>query len=53
MTEVLHNPEVMSKAKQELEQNIGRGNPINESDVAKLPYFYYVFKHSNKSTSTV
>ncbi|XP_057724406.1 7-ethoxycoumarin O-deethylase-like [Arachis stenosperma] len=46
MTEVLHNPEVMSKAKQELEQNIGRGNPIDESDVAKLPYLQAIVKES-------
>ncbi|KAL4293712.1 geraniol 8-hydroxylase [Arachis hypogaea] len=46
MTEVLHNPEVMFKAKQELEQNIGRGNPLDESDIAKLPYLQAIVKES-------
>ncbi|MED6169595.1 hypothetical protein PIB30_022664 [Stylosanthes scabra] len=46
MTEVLHNPEVMFKAKQELDQNIGRGNPIHESDIPKLPYLQAIVKES-------
>ncbi|MED6114329.1 hypothetical protein PIB30_079225 [Stylosanthes scabra] len=46
MTEVLHSPEVMFKVKQELEQNIGRGNPIHESDIAKLPYLQAIVKES-------
>ena len=46
MAELLHNPEVMSKAKQELEQTIGVGNPIQESDVAKLPYLQAIIKEA-------
>ncbi|MED6210958.1 hypothetical protein PIB30_069051 [Stylosanthes scabra] len=46
MTEVLNGPEVMFKAKQELEENIGRGNPIDESDIAKLPYLQAIVKES-------
>ncbi|MED6200793.1 hypothetical protein PIB30_088708 [Stylosanthes scabra] len=46
MTEVLHSPEVMFKAKQELEETIGRGNPIDESDIAKLPYLQAIVKES-------
>lgn len=46
MSELLHNPEVMSKAKKELEQTIGLGNPIEESDIARLPYLQAVIKES-------
>ncbi|MED6198457.1 hypothetical protein PIB30_066397, partial [Stylosanthes scabra] len=46
MTEVLHNPKVMLKAKEELEENIGRGNPIDESDILKLPYLQAIVKES-------
>ena len=38
MTELVRNPHVMSKAKQELEQMTSKGNPIEEADIAKLPY---------------
>ena len=46
MTELLHSPEVMLRAKQELEQTIRIGNPIEESDVAKLPYLQAIIKES-------
>ncbi|KAK7268452.1 hypothetical protein RIF29_21150 [Crotalaria pallida] len=46
MTEVLHNPRVMAKAKMELEQTIGIGNPIEESDVARLPYLQAIIKET-------
>ena len=44
MTELLHNQEVVSKAKQEPKQTIGIGSPIEESDVAKLPYLQAIIK---------
>ncbi|MED6118195.1 hypothetical protein PIB30_000173 [Stylosanthes scabra] len=46
MTELLHNPKVMSKAKHELEQIIGKGNTIEESDVVKLPYLQAIIKET-------
>ena len=46
MTELLHNPEVMSKAIKELELTIGRGKPINESDIARLPYSQAIIKET-------
>lgn len=46
MSELLHNPEAMSKAKKELEQTIGLGNPVEESDIARLPYLQAVIKES-------
>lgn len=46
MTELLHNPDAMSKAKRELEQTIGIGNPIEESDITKLPYLQAMIKET-------
>ncbi|KAL5554877.1 hypothetical protein UlMin_037113 [Ulmus minor] len=42
MAELLRNPEILSKARVELEQIIGRGNPVEESDIARLPYLQAV-----------
>ena len=36
----------MSKAKKELEENIGIGKPIEESDVARLPYLQAIIKET-------
>ncbi|KAL9414551.1 hypothetical protein AB3S75_042926 [Citrus x aurantiifolia] len=46
MAELLHNPEVLSKVKLELEQLVGRGNPIEESDITRLPYLQAVVKET-------
>ncbi|XP_019428972.1 PREDICTED: geraniol 8-hydroxylase-like isoform X2 [Lupinus angustifolius] len=46
MTELLYNPEIMTKAKKELEQTIGIGNPIDESDIARLPYLQAIIKET-------
>ncbi|KAE9619263.1 hypothetical protein Lal_00047766 [Lupinus albus] len=46
MTELVHNPAIMTKAKKELEQTIGIGNPIEESDIARLPYLQAIIKET-------
>ncbi|GAU18916.1 hypothetical protein TSUD_229060 [Trifolium subterraneum] len=46
MTELLHNPNIMSKAKKELEEIIGLGNSIEESDIARLPYLQAIIKET-------
>ncbi|WJX14718.1 hypothetical protein P8452_04938 [Trifolium repens] len=46
MTEVVCNPQIMLKAKRELEQMIGSGLPIEESDIAKLPYLQAIIKET-------
>ncbi|KAG2677467.1 hypothetical protein I3843_12G101000 [Carya illinoinensis] len=46
MAELLHHPDVVSKAKAELEQVIGRGNPVEESDITRLPYLQAVIKET-------
>ncbi|KAL5541021.1 hypothetical protein UlMin_042594 [Ulmus minor] len=46
MAELLRNPEILSKARAELEQIIGRGNPVEESDIARLPYLQAIVKEA-------
>ncbi|WJX13948.1 hypothetical protein P8452_04282 [Trifolium repens] len=46
MTRVVHDPRVMSIAKKELKETIGLGNPIEESDIDRLPYLQAVIKES-------
>src|ERR1044072_1172341 len=46
MAEVIHNPNVMAKAKKELEEVIGKGKAVEESDIGRLPYLQAVIKES-------
>ncbi|XP_050266149.1 geraniol 8-hydroxylase-like [Quercus robur] len=46
MAELLHNPEILSKAGEELRQTIGRGNTVEESDIPKLPYLQAIIKET-------
>ncbi|CAI8605286.1 unnamed protein product [Vicia faba] len=46
MAELLHNPNIMSKAKSELNELIGKGNLVKESDIAKLPYLQAIVKET-------
>ncbi|CAM8884086.1 unnamed protein product [Rhodiola kirilowii] len=46
MSEMRKNPDIMSKAKAELKQTIGRGNPIQEADIARLPYLQAIIKET-------
>ena len=46
MAELLKNEKIMSKAKQELEQIIGKGKALDESDIAKLPYLQAIIKET-------
>ncbi|CAI8617078.1 unnamed protein product [Vicia faba] len=46
MSELLKNENIMSKAKQELEQIIGKGKPIEDSDIVKLPYLQAIIKET-------
>ncbi|XP_020209422.1 geraniol 8-hydroxylase [Cajanus cajan] len=46
MSELMHNPEAMSKVKKELAETIGVGKAVEESDVARLPYLQAVIKES-------
>ncbi|PQQ16311.1 geraniol 8-hydroxylase-like [Prunus yedoensis var. nudiflora] len=44
MAELLRDPEKLSKAQQELEQIIGKGKPVEEADIARLPYLQAIIK---------
>jgi cytochrome P450 len=46
MAELMHNSEIMSKVKNELEQAVGKGIPIQEMDIPKLPYMQAVIKET-------
>lgn len=46
MAELIHNPHAMSKLKEELQQIIGIGNTIEESDITRLPYLQAVVKET-------
>lgn len=46
MTEVLRNPHIMTKAKHELEEVIGKGKIVEESDILKLPYLWCIVKET-------
>ncbi|KAM3734304.1 hypothetical protein ACB098_10G005700 [Castanea mollissima] len=46
MAELLYNPEVLSKAKAELNQIIGKGNAMVESDIDCLPYLQAIVKET-------
>ncbi|PON33269.1 Cytochrome P450, E-class, group I [Trema orientale] len=46
MTELLRKPEILSKAQAELERVIGKGNQVQESDIAGLPYLQAIIKET-------
>ncbi|KAK8974799.1 hypothetical protein V6N11_066346 [Hibiscus sabdariffa] len=53
MAELLRNPQVLLKAKKEMEQAIGKGNPIEESDISRLPYLQAIIKETFRMHPTV
>ncbi|TYJ19654.1 hypothetical protein E1A91_A09G206200v1 [Gossypium mustelinum] len=46
MAEILQNPHVLLKAKKELDQVIGKGKLIEESDINRLPYLQAIIKET-------
>ncbi|XP_074303841.1 geraniol 8-hydroxylase-like [Silene latifolia] len=46
MAELLRNPGKMEKAQAELQEIIGKGNPVEESDITRLPYLQAVVKEA-------
>ncbi|XP_059655475.1 geraniol 8-hydroxylase-like [Cornus florida] len=46
MAEILHNPKTLLKAKAELDQILGKGSPVEESDIARLPYLQAIVKET-------
>ncbi|CAL1375542.1 unnamed protein product [Linum trigynum] len=46
MTELLRNRNILAKAKEELDQKIGSGNHLRESDISRLPYLQSIIKET-------
>lgn len=46
MAEALRNPEIMKRAKAELEEVIGKGELIREADISRLPYLRCMVKET-------
>ncbi|XP_022772949.1 geraniol 8-hydroxylase-like [Durio zibethinus] len=53
MAELLHNPQVLLKAKKEIEEVIGKGNPVEESNINRLPYLQAIMKETFRMHPTV
>ncbi|GAB4856966.1 hypothetical protein Ancab_040507 [Ancistrocladus abbreviatus] len=53
MSELLRNPDKLQKAKDELKNVIGKGNPIEEGDIASLPYLQSIIKETFRLHPTV
>ncbi|PRQ19513.1 putative geraniol 8-hydroxylase [Rosa chinensis] len=53
MAELLRNPKILSKAQAELEQVIGKGKLVEESDIARLPYLQAIIKETFRVHPTV
>ncbi|OWM88423.1 hypothetical protein CDL15_Pgr003835 [Punica granatum] len=46
MAELIHNPAILSRVREETDRVIGRGNLVQESDTASLPYLQAVVKET-------
>nr|XP_016446970.1 PREDICTED: geraniol 8-hydroxylase-like isoform X1 [Nicotiana tabacum] len=46
MAEILRQPEIMKKVQAELAEVVGKGKPIKEDDVSRLPYLQCVVKET-------
>ncbi|CAN0908345.1 Geraniol 8-hydroxylase, partial [Linum grandiflorum] len=46
MAALLRSPDKLAKARDELEQTIGKGNQLQESDIARLPYLQAIIKET-------
>ncbi|KAL5721863.1 unspecific monooxygenase [Ranunculus cassubicifolius] len=46
MTELLRHPDVLTKAKLELKEKLEANKPIEESDIARLPYLQAIVKET-------
>lgn len=49
IAELIRHPEIMTKAQQELDSVVGRGRPINESDLSQLHYLQVPFTLTGNS----
>nr|AYM55665.1 cytochrome p450 [Croton stellatopilosus] len=52
MTELIRNPKIMEKAKQELVETIGKGKILQEKDTIQLPYLQSIIKETMRLHTT-
>ncbi|XP_058195088.1 geraniol 8-hydroxylase-like [Rhododendron vialii] len=46
LAELLHNPTILSKAQEEMDQIIDKDCPVEEEDLARLPYLHAIIKET-------
>ncbi|KAL3356685.1 hypothetical protein AABB24_017378 [Solanum stoloniferum] len=46
MAEILRQPEIMKKVQVELAEVVGKGKPVEESNIPKLPYLQFIVKET-------
>ncbi|CAH8270428.1 unnamed protein product [Arabidopsis lyrata] len=46
IAELIRHPDIMNKAREELDSVVGRDRPVNESDISQLPYLQAVIKEN-------
>ncbi|XP_015158425.1 geraniol 8-hydroxylase-like isoform X2 [Solanum tuberosum] len=46
MAEILRKPEIMKKVRVELAKVVGKGKPVEESNIPKLPYLQFIVKET-------
>ncbi|EFH39173.1 hypothetical protein ARALYDRAFT_333172 [Arabidopsis lyrata subsp. lyrata] len=46
MAELLHNPDIMKRAQQELDKVVGKEKVVDESHISKLPYILAIMKET-------
>ncbi|EFH39815.1 hypothetical protein ARALYDRAFT_494525, partial [Arabidopsis lyrata subsp. lyrata] len=48
MPELLHNPDIMKRAQQELDKVVGKEKVVDESHISKLPYILAIMKETQR-----
>ncbi|CAK9200578.1 unnamed protein product [Sphagnum troendelagicum] len=46
LTEIIHNPEIMNRAQEELDRIMGTNRRVHESDLPNLPYLHSIVKET-------
>jgi cytochrome P450 len=46
LAEVIHNPEIMNRAREELDKVVGTNRQVHESDFPNLPYLRTIVKET-------
>jgi len=46
LAEIIHNPEIMNRAQEELDKVVGTNRQVHESDLPNLPYLHTIIKET-------